>query len=59
MPSRNVLRDIHPKANACVKANVTVVPNLPPDLKIGFLDGKPNGDMTYKAWIVSPTPPTR
>jgi hypothetical protein len=47
----HVLRDIHPKANACVKANVTVVPNLPPDLRIGFLNGKPNGDMTYKAWI--------
>jgi len=47
----HLLRDTHPKANACVKANVTVAPNLPPDLKIGFLNGKPNGDMTYKAWI--------
>jgi choline dehydrogenase len=45
------LRDTHPKANACVKANVTINPNLPPALKIGFLKGKPNGDQTYKAWI--------
>ena len=34
------LRDTHPKANACVKANVTVAPNLPPDLQVGFLKGK-------------------
>jgi hypothetical protein len=45
------LRDTHPKANACVKANVTVAPDLPADLKIGFLKGKPNGDQTYKAWM--------
>lgn len=45
------LRDTHPKANACVKANVTIDPNLPGQLKIGFLKGKPNGEQTYKAWI--------
>ena len=45
------LRDTHPKANACVKANVTIDPKLPDKLKIGFLKGKPNGDQTYKAWI--------
>ncbi len=47
------LRDTHPKANACVKANVTLNldPRLPPELKVGFLKGKPNGDQTYKAWI--------
>ncbi len=45
------LRDTHPKANACVKANITVEPNLPSEFKVGFLKGKPNGDMTYKAWI--------
>ena len=45
------LRDTHPKANACVKANVTIVPNLPPNLEIGFLKGKPDGEKTYKAWV--------
>ena len=45
------LRATHPKANACVKANVTVVPNLSPKLNVGFLQGKPDGDKTYKAWI--------
>jgi choline dehydrogenase len=45
------LRDTHPKANACVKANITIDENLPKDLRIGFLKGKPNGDQTYKAWI--------
>ena len=45
------LRDTHPKANACVRANVTINPDPPPELKIGFLKGKPDGDMTYKAWI--------
>jgi choline dehydrogenase len=45
------LRDTHPKANACVKANVTINPDLPPELKVGFLKGKENGDQTYKAWI--------
>ncbi len=40
------LRDTHPKANACVKANVTVNRNLPDNLKIGFLKGT-----SYKAWI--------
>ena len=34
-----------------MKANVTVAPNLPDDLKVGFFKGKPNGDQTYKAWI--------
>ncbi len=40
------LRDTHPKANACVKANVAIAPNLPDDLKIGFLAGS-----SYKSWI--------
>src|SRR6185437_11341052 len=40
------LRDTHPKANACVKANVTINPDLPANLKIGFLKGT-----GYKAWI--------
>jgi len=46
-----VLRDAHSNASACVKATVTINPDLPPSLKIGFLKGKPNGDQTYKAWI--------
>ena len=45
------LRDTHPKGNACVKANVTVLAHLQPQFQVGFLKGKPNGDMTYKAWI--------
>jgi len=45
------LRDTHPKANACVKANITVVPNLQANLGVGFLKGRPDGDKTYKAWI--------
>jgi hypothetical protein len=45
------LRDTHPKANACVKANITVASNLPSNLDIGFLKGKPDGNKTYKAWI--------
>jgi len=47
------LRDTHPKANACVKGNVTLDldPKFPPELRVGFLKGKPNGDQTYKAWI--------
>jgi choline dehydrogenase len=45
------LRDTHPKANACVKANVTIDEDLPPELEIGFLKGKPNSDRTYKAWL--------
>jgi hypothetical protein len=44
------LRDTHTKGNACVKANVTVNPDAP-HLKVGFLQGKPNGDKIYKAWI--------
>jgi len=42
---------VRPKGDACVKANVTISPHLSPNLRIGFLQGKPNGDMTYKAWI--------
>jgi choline dehydrogenase len=45
------LRDTHPKANACVKAHVTVLPDLPPEYRVGFLKGKPDGSITYKAWI--------
>ena len=40
-----------PLTNVCVKANVTVAANLPPHLNVGFLQGKPNGDKTYKAWV--------
>jgi hypothetical protein len=46
-----VLRDTHPKGDACVKANITVDPSLPPAYRVGFLKGKPDGSMTYKAWI--------
>ena len=45
------LRDTHPKANACVKAKVTIDPNIRQDLKVGFLKGNANGDQSYKAWI--------
>jgi choline dehydrogenase len=45
------LRDTHPKANACVKANVTIAADLPTQLRIGFLKGMPNGEQTYRAWI--------
>ena len=45
------LRGTNPKSNACVKANVTVAADLPDQLKIGFLKGKPSGEQTYKAWI--------
>jgi len=44
-------RDISGKGSACVKANVTISPHLSPNLRVGFLQGKPNGDMSYKAWI--------
>jgi choline dehydrogenase-like flavoprotein len=45
------LRNTHPKANACVKANVTIAAHLSAKLNIGILQGKPNGEKTYKAWI--------
>ena len=38
-------------SRACVKANVTIASGLPPNLNVGFLQGKPNGEKTYKAWI--------
>jgi hypothetical protein len=45
------LRDIHPKADACVRADITIAPGLPDDIKVGFLKGKSTGDQKYKAWI--------
>ncbi len=45
------LRDTHPKGNACVKANVNVLRGLPEKLQVGFLKGRPDGGMSYKAWI--------
>jgi choline dehydrogenase len=45
------LRATHTTGRVCVKANVTVASGLPPDLNVGFLQGKPNGEKTYKAWI--------
>jgi choline dehydrogenase-like flavoprotein len=45
------LRDTHTKGHACVKANLTISHLLPPNLNVGFLQGKPNGEKTYKAWI--------
>ena len=45
----------HAADNACVKANVTIDPDisaeLKPALNVGFLKGKPDGDKTYKAWV--------
>jgi hypothetical protein len=41
------LRQIHPKMNGCVKAEFTVLPNLPEELRIGlFKEPK-----SYYAWI--------
>ena len=34
-------------------------PNLPPEFKVGFLKGKPNGDRPTRPGSASPTPPTR
>jgi hypothetical protein len=45
------LRDTHPKANACVRADLTVLPDLSPNLRIGVFKGKPDGGRTYKAWV--------
>jgi hypothetical protein len=45
------LRDTHPKANACLRANFTVAPDLSPNLRIGVFKGKPGGSRTYKAWV--------
>jgi hypothetical protein len=45
------LRDTHPKANACVRANFTVLPELSPNLRLGLFAGKPDGSRTYKAWV--------
>ncbi len=45
------LRDTHPKANACVRANFTVEPDLPPNLRLGIYAGKPDGGRVYKAWV--------
>jgi hypothetical protein len=41
------LRQVHPKMHGCVKAQFTVDPNLPPELKVGlFKEAK-----SYPAWI--------
>jgi hypothetical protein len=45
------LRDTHPKANACVRADFIVEDNLPDPLKVGVFRGKPDGDRTYTSWI--------
>ncbi|MEO8673372.1 MAG: hypothetical protein ABI411_18815 [Tahibacter sp.] len=45
------LRDTHPKANACVRANFSVEPNLPPELAIGVFKGPSDGSGKYKAWL--------
>ena len=45
------LRDTHPKANGCVRANFTVLPELSPNLRLGVFAGKPDGSRTYKAWV--------
>ncbi len=45
------LRDTHPKANACVRANFIVEPDLPANLRLGVFAGKPDGGRAYKAWV--------
>jgi choline dehydrogenase-like flavoprotein len=45
------LRDTHPKANACVRADFIIEDNLPDNLKVGVFKGKANGELTYKSWI--------
>ena len=45
------LRSTHPRANACLKANVTIDPLLPDNLREGFLKGKDNGEKTYQAVV--------
>ncbi len=46
-----LLRSTHPRANACLKANVTIDPVLPENLSEGFLRGKGNGEKTYQAVV--------
>jgi hypothetical protein len=46
-PDGRMLRNAHPKQLACVQAEFTVEPDLPPELAIGFF-AKPK---TYSAWI--------
>ena len=46
-----LLRSTHPRSNACLRANVTIDPLLPPNLSEGFLKGKANGEKTYKAVV--------
>jgi len=45
-----VLRDTHPKADACVKATFTPLKNLPSNLAVGVFAQRPDG-APYKAWI--------
>lgn len=45
------LRDTHPKANACVRADFVVDDKLSPELAQGVFKGKADGSKTYKSWI--------
>jgi choline dehydrogenase len=49
--SAAVLRATDPTSNACVKANFTLDPSLPPGFGVGVFAGKPNGERKYRAWI--------
>jgi choline dehydrogenase-like flavoprotein len=46
-----VQRATDPTSNACVKANFTLDPSLPPGFGVGVFAGKPNGERKYRAWI--------
>jgi len=46
-----IRRATDPRANACVKADFTLDPILPPDLGRGVFAGKPDKGRTYRAWI--------
>ncbi len=50
-PPGDFLRATHPVTQACVKADITVLPYLTPRLNVGFLAGKPDGSRAYKSWI--------
>ena len=42
-----ILRDAHPKMHGCVRAQFTVDPHLPPELRVGIF----SQDRTFPAWI--------
>jgi len=46
-PDSRMLRDAHPKQHACLKAEFTIEPDLPPELAVGLFS-KPK---THSAWI--------